>query len=119
MKCMIDRFKPYKIEGFKNDCRIVEENVMDVLDFLLALNFLARIVYDKKLKLIFEICDDDDDGCMTSEDILNMLQRVERVFAKESARVNLESSVLDNFVADSKAEHNFHFIMGMIKHQNL
>ena len=73
MKCMIDRFKPYKIEGFKNDCRIVEENVMDVLDFLLALNFLARIVYDKKLKLIFEICDDDDDGCMTSEDILSML----------------------------------------------
>lgn len=92
---------------------------MDTLDFLLALNFLARIVYDKKLKLIFEICDDDDDGCMTSEDILSMLQRVERVFAKESARVNLESAVLDNFVADKKAEHNFHFIMGMIKHQNL
>tara|TARA_B110000285_G_scaffold185317_1_gene210182 strand:- start:1042 stop:1458 length:417 start_codon:yes stop_codon:yes gene_type:complete len=41
------------------------------------------------------------------------------VFAKESARVNLESSILDNFCADSKAEHNFHFIMGMIKHQNL
>jgi len=27
--------------------------------------------------------------------------------------------VLDNFVADKKAELNFHFIMGMIKHQNL
>jgi len=82
------------------------------------MNFLARIVYDKKLKLIFELCDDDDDGCMTSEDILSMLQRVERVFAKESARVNLESSILDNFVADKKAEHNFHFLMGMIKLQN-
>jgi Ca2+-binding EF-hand superfamily protein len=46
---------------------------MDCLDFLLAMNFLARIVYDKKLKLIFELCDDDDDGCMTSEDILSML----------------------------------------------
>ena len=46
---------------------------MDVLEFSVTLNFLARIVYDKKLKLIFEICDDDDDGCMTSEDILSML----------------------------------------------
>jgi len=116
---MFERFKPFRLEGFKDDCHIVKETHMDTLDFLLALNFLARIVYDKKLKLIFEICDDDDDGCMTSEDILSMLQRVERVFAKESARVNLESAVLDNFVADKKAEHNFHFIMGMIKHQNL
>lgn len=77
---------------------------MDLLDFMLALNLLARIVYDKKLKLIFDLCDDDDDGCMTPEDILLMLQRVERVFAKEVARVVLDSSVLDNYVADKRAE---------------
>lgn len=88
---------------------------MDLLDFMLALNLLARIVYDKKLKLIFDLCDDDDDGCMTPEDILLMLQRVERVFAKECARVVLDSSILDNFVADKKAEQNFHLIMGMLK----
>ena len=70
---MFDRFKPFKLEGFKDDCHIVDGDGLDMLDFLLALNFLARIVYDKKLKLIFEICDDDDDGCMTSEDILSML----------------------------------------------
>ena len=88
-------------------------------DFILAMNLLARITYDKKLKLLFELCDDDDDGCMTPEDILQMFMRVERVFAQECARVNLESATLDNFVADKKAEHNFHFIMGMINNQNL
>ena len=77
---------------------------MDLLDFMVAMNLLARIVYDKKLKLIFDLCDDDDDGCMTPEDILLMLQRVERVFAKETARVVLDSNVLDNFVADKRAE---------------
>jgi hypothetical protein len=51
---------------------------------------------------------------MTPEDILNMLQRVERVFAKECARVDLDSTILDNFVADKRAEANFYFIMGMI-----
>jgi hypothetical protein len=116
---MFDRFKPFRLDGIRDDIHIVNETQMDVLDFILAMNLLARIVYDKKLKLLFELCDDDDDGCMTPEDILNMLQRVERVFALECARVDLESAILNNFVADKKAELNFHFIMGMIKHQNL
>lgn len=77
---------------------------MDVLNFVLALNLLARIIYEKKLKMLFELCDDDEDGCMTPEDILSMMQRVERVFAQECARVDLDSAVLDNFVADKKAE---------------
>ena len=116
---MFERFKPFKVEGVREDAEIVDTAHVDVLDFILAMNLLARIVYDKKLKLLFELCDDDDDGCMTPEDILSMLQRVERVFAQECARVDLESAILDNFVADKKAELNFHFIMGMIKHQNL
>lgn len=55
------------------DTHIANENGMDALDFILAINLLARIVYDKKLKLLFDLCDDDDDGCMTPDDILNML----------------------------------------------
>ena len=58
---------------------------MDILDFLLAMNLLARIVYDKKLRsksfremtlnvVMFELYDDDDDGCMRSAEILQMLQ---------------------------------------------
>lgn len=92
---------------------------MDVLDFILAINLLARTTYDKKLKLLFELCDDDDDGCMTPKDIMYMLQRVERVFAQECAKVDLDSTILNNFVADQKAENNFHIIMGMIKYQSL
>lgn len=41
------------------------------------------------------------------------------MFATEVARVELKSAVLDNFVADRKAELNFHYIMGMIKSLNL
>ena len=70
---MYERFKPFRLEGTKDETHVVQEGGMDVLDFILALNLLARIVYDKKLKLLFELCDDDDDGCMTPDDILNML----------------------------------------------
>mmetsp|Transcript_34295 Transcript_34295/g.25378 ORF Transcript_34295/g.25378 Transcript_34295/m.25378 type:complete len:180 (+) Transcript_34295:285-824(+) len=90
---------------------------MDILDFLLAMSLLARITYDKKLRLMFELCDDDDDGCMKPIEILKMLQRIEHIFQKECSRVNIDSEVLLNSMADKKAEQNFHFIMGMIRHQ--
>ena len=115
IEAMFHRFKPFRMDGVREDTHIVNSNQMDVLDFILAMNLLARILYDKKLKLLFYLCDDDEDGCMTPEDILNMLQRVERVFARECSRVDLESTVLDNFVADKRAEMNFHYIMGMIR----
>ena len=79
---------------------------MDILDFLLALNLLARIVYDMKLRcklvnrpydyfiVLFELCDDDDDGCMRPAEILQMLQRVERIFARECSRIKMDSSIL-------------------------
>ena len=70
---MFERFKPFRLEGTMTDTHIANENGMDALDFILAINLLARIVYDKKLKLLFDLCDDDDDGCMTPDDILNML----------------------------------------------
>ena len=83
------------------------------------MNLLARVVQPLKLKLLFELCDEDEDGCMMPEDILSMLQRVERIFAKECARVDLDSSILNNVVADRKAETNFHHLMGVIERQNM
>jgi Ca2+-binding EF-hand superfamily protein len=70
---MFERFKPFRLDGVRENINVVNENQMDVLDFIISMNLLARIVYDKKLKLLFELCDDDDDGCMTPEDILSML----------------------------------------------
>ena len=52
-QAMFDRFKPFKLEGVRDDIHVINENQMDVLDFILAMNLLARIVYDKKLKLLF------------------------------------------------------------------
>jgi len=118
-------FRRFKFNDTGSD--IDRKQDMDILDFLLATNLLARITYDKKLRrtfffsyfsVMFELCDDDDDGCMRPAEILQMLQRVERIFARECSRVELQSQILINQIADKKAEQNFHFIMGMIKHQN-
>jgi len=51
--------------------------------------------------------------------ILQMLQRLERVFVRETARVELESEIMLRKLADNKAELNFHFIMEAIKQENI
>ena len=61
---------------------------------------------------MFELCDDDDDGCMRPDEILNMLQRTERIFAKEISKVDIQSNILLNLIADKKAEQKFQRIMG-------
>jgi len=37
---------------------------MNVLDFLLGINCLSRCSIETKIKIMFELCDSDDDGCM-------------------------------------------------------
>lgn len=64
---------------------------MDIIDFLLAMNLLSRIPIDNKIKLMFELCDNDDDGCMNPLQILQMLQKVERLFTRESSRIDIGS----------------------------
>lgn len=66
---------------------------------------------------MFEICDQDDDGCMNPEDILSMLQKVERLFVRESQRIEIKSQILLNHMADKKAEQNFNMIMSIIRQQ--
>lgn len=66
---------------------------------------------------MFELCDTDDDGCMNPQQILQMLQKVERVFARETARIDIKSQILLNSLADTRAEKNFHFVMTNIRQQ--
>lgn len=67
---------------------------------------------------MFQLCDLDEDGCMVPYDILLMLQRLERLFVRETARIELKSHILLNNIADARAEKNFHFIMTSYRAQN-
>ena len=108
-EALYNRFRPLKIKAGGEGIEQTED--MDIVDFLLGCNLLSRSTQDKKIKLMFEICDDDDDGCMNPVHILQMLQRLERIFCRETARVDIESQIMLNNIADRRAEKNFHFIM--------
>lgn len=110
------RFKPLKFteDGRELD---VEGQDMVVLDLMIALALLSRAIpkYNDKLRLIFNFCDDDGDHCMRADEILFMIQRLERIFCKECAQINLESQLLLQSIADKRAETRFHYIIQVIR----
>ena len=65
---IFDRFRPFRFKNEGEDFELV--NAVDVLDLMLGLNFLSRNKIDGKIKLMFKLCDSDDDGCMNPVDIL-------------------------------------------------
>ena len=110
------RFKPLKFteDGKELD---IDKQEMSVIDLMIALALLSRSIskYQDKLRLIFNFWDDDGDHCMRPDEILLMIQRLERVFCKEWAQINLESQLLLQSIADKKAETKFHFIIQAIR----
>ena len=54
---------------------------------------------------------------MTPLHILKMLQRLQRLFARETAKVDVQSQIMLNKIADQKSQNNFHLIMDAIKVQ--
>lgn len=65
---MYNRFRAVRPKETGEGIELVEE--MDIVDFLLGMNLLSRTTIDKKIKLMFELCDHDDDGCMNPVHIL-------------------------------------------------
>ena len=65
---LYNRFRPLKIKAGGEGIEQIDD--MDIVDFLLGCNLLSRSTQDRKIKLMFELCDDDDDGCMNPVHIL-------------------------------------------------
>jgi hypothetical protein len=65
---IFERFRPFKLRRDGEDFDLINE--VDVVDLMLGLNLLSRNKLDKKIKLMFKLCDSDDDGCMNPVDIL-------------------------------------------------
>lgn len=52
---------------------------------------------------------------MRPDEILIMIQKLERIFCKECSQINMESQLLLQSIADKRAETKFHFIMQIIR----
>ena len=119
LELLYQRFKPLKFteDGKELDMATQE---MVIIDLLIALALLSRVIskYNDKLRIIFKFWDDDGDHCMRPDEILIMIQRLERIFCKECTQINLESHLLLQSIADKRAETKFHYIIQVIRRKN-
>ena len=94
LACFFERFKPLPLEStlepstaparsplLKDKAVGIQHYETDVLDVLIALDLLSKIVQPLKIKMLFDVCDQDADGVLSTDDLLDMLQRVERIFS--------------------------------------
>lgn len=56
------------------------EDTMKLTDFLICITLVAKINYDKKLKVLFQIMDDNQDGYLTSLEFLDLLITMEKIY---------------------------------------
>lgn len=119
LKLLYQRFKPMKFSEDGKELDMDNEEMV-IIDLLIALALLSRIVskYNDKLRIIFNFWDDDEDHCMRPDEILIMIQRLERIFCKECSQINLESQLLLQSIADKRAETKFHYIIQVIRRKN-
>lgn len=98
---MYDRFKIMKLD---ESHKVDPNEGTSVFDFIVGLNIISRIVYDRKLKLLFELCDDDDDGSMPPKHLQLMMKSVEKIFSQDPSRQDRDSIAMNDFIAEKKAE---------------
>ena len=53
MLAMFERFRPFRLEGIREDTMVTTKDETCVLDFIIAMNLLARIVYEKSSSYFF------------------------------------------------------------------
>lgn len=67
---------------------------MEIQDVVLSLAVLARLELDPKLDLIFQLSDVDEDGCLSIDDIQQMIKRIEKNFTRETSLITSDSQSL-------------------------
>jgi Ca2+-binding EF-hand superfamily protein len=90
-------------------------------DIMLALTLLSRIPADKKVELIFNLTDVDEDGCLSNDEIYKMIEVIERIFAKENTDMKIASRILLEELSRDKAARRYDWVMRsvvMLKNKN-
>ena len=74
IQALFNRFKASKLnlEGHFPTSGIQALNTqgdyqIDMQDFFITCVLLARMIYEKKIKTLFEVCDDDNDGKLSPD----------------------------------------------------
>ena len=70
------------------------ENNINTYKLICSLTVLMKSSFDNKIKLLFELTDEDEDGFLNETEIRNMITTCNFLFCEESNHINTNSSIL-------------------------
>ena len=92
MEKIFDRFN---VEPIENDKKLTyDKNCIFAHEFLVGMICICQMRNALKIEMLFKLYDDHNRNFLESKDLLNLLQTIEKLFAKEKATININNDFL-------------------------
>mmetsp|Transcript_8202 Transcript_8202/g.16157 ORF Transcript_8202/g.16157 Transcript_8202/m.16157 type:complete len:334 (-) Transcript_8202:1994-2995(-) len=85
--------------------------MIDLHDIVIVLTILAKLSDETKLRLVFELTDVDEDGCLSPDEIGRMFEVIERVLNRENSDIKIKSKVLLDQISKDRARRKYDWAM--------
>lgn len=79
-----------------------KKNFISSYNLVCVLTMFLKIPFDNKIKLLFELTDNDDDGYINKKEIEKMLTKVNQLFGEENKNIITNSSIASQSLASIK-----------------
>ena len=100
IKCII---KNNKNIFYLTDFR--KENYISSYHLVCALTIFLKESFDHKIKLLFHLSDDDEDGYLNKEEIKNMISTINQLFGEEISTIKISSSIVSQSLTNIKVSN--------------
>ena len=104
------------------------ENFINTYNLTCSLTIFLKSSFFNKIKLLFELTDNDEDGFLNEDEIRNMITTCNFLFCEENNRINTNSSILSQSLMNFKVHDilkkilydpgNLYFILAEEKYIN-
>ena len=96
---IFNRFKTLKcwIIGNKETffiTKLVHEDTINIYDLMYGLAIYMKCEYKEKIKVLFKLTDNDDDGLISKQELIKLISIVNYIFSEEESPIHTGSSIL-------------------------
>ena len=96
---IFNRFKTLKCWMIGNKetffiTKLVHEDTINIYDLMYGLAIYMKCEYKEKIKVLFKLTDNDDDGLISKQELIKLISIVNYIFSEEESPIHTGSSIL-------------------------
>lgn len=108
---IFNRFKTLKCWMIGNKetffiTKLVHEDTINIYNLICALAIYMKCEYKEKIKILFKLTDNDDDGLISKQELIKLISVVNYIFSEEEAPIHTGSSILTQSITTLKIKES-------------